>query len=284
MIIPNKINPLSYKLVNDNISSFKVKGTNTAVYFTPAEACLVDFGDGVIENVAASKSEISLNHTYNIDAEYIVKIIGNHTHFTGPLNTVEAITCSKTVKSFTFQGYESLTSIANTFKWPDINSDIMYTFASTGIIHLPDIFSNNISANGCSLMYIFAQCNNLITVDNNFKFPSDITLDGVFGGCTNLKNIPETILPEVFSINNEGLFINCYNLELDITRIFDNVLYIGGNNGLSQMFDGCVKITGTAPIDKIKELMNYDGNRYFWMFRNCTNITNYAELVDNGMA
>ena len=122
------------------------------------------------------------------------------------------------------------------------------------------------------------------SVDNNFKFPSDITLDGVFGGCTNLKNIPETILPEVFSINNEGLFINCYNLELDITRIFDNVLYIGGNNGLSQMFDGCVKITGTAPIDKIKELMNYDGNRYFWMFRNCTNITNYAELVDNGMA
>lgn len=68
--------------INDNVSSFKIKGDYTNVSITPVGDCTIDFGDGTIENIPAGIPDsygnyelISpIQHTYNVSGEYIVKI------------------------------------------------------------------------------------------------------------------------------------------------------------------------------------------------------------------
>ena len=94
MNIPTKINPLSFK--RTDISIFKIQGDSLKkMYVTPVENCVIDFGDGNKQILEGTNTSTLIEHTYNIESEYIIKIIGNHSTFQASKNTIEAIQLSK---------------------------------------------------------------------------------------------------------------------------------------------------------------------------------------------
>lgn len=156
----------------------------------------------------------------------------------------------------------------------------MENFARSSITNIPNIFRNIKSGEGHTLNGTFARCEKLIEIDDNFCFPSDLMLESAFYGCTNLVKIPQNLLKNSgtnIMIKN-GLFCDCVNLELDITDFFDLQKMLTCH--FEYMFMNCPKITGTFPLNEYFAA----GNASIPIFQDCPNITNYAELVANGIA
>ena len=112
MRLPCKINAVGF--VKTDISIFKIYGCELeSMVFTPQKTCIIDFGDGI-------------KHTYDVEGEYTIKIIGNHSTFQASKNATEAIQLSSSLTSCykMFQNCTNLHTISPSLKIPNnkINS------------------------------------------------------------------------------------------------------------------------------------------------------------------
>ena len=146
-MIPTKINPLSFE--RTDISIFKIQGNSLQeMYVTPIKNCIVDFGNGNKQILDGTNTPTLINHTYDIEDEYTIKIIGNHSTFQASKNTIEAIQLSDTITSCysMFYNCTNLLSILTTFCIPKNVTDCRYIFYNCkSLINIPEIFKLSIS-------------------------------------------------------------------------------------------------------------------------------------------
>ena len=83
------------------------------------EICVIDFGDGVKQELSEFNVRASINHTYSENNEYIVRIVGNHSNLEMPDNSniIEAIELSNSIIDCykMFYNNQNMTKIAETF-------------------------------------------------------------------------------------------------------------------------------------------------------------------------
>ena len=236
----------------ENATVFKIYGSElTSCSLTPVEDCVVDFGNGVEKVYQGSSSSVDITNTYDVEGEYTIKIVGNHSTFKASKNTIDVIQLSNTITScsYMFSGCSSLTS-------------------------LPDTFTISNSVTNCQVM--FYDCSSLTTLPNTFTIPNSVTdCSGMFYSCRSL-----TTLPDTFTIPNsvtkcQNMFTDCINLTSDISNIWPDFISTSIIT-LSYMFYNCVKVTGTIPADKLwNSGKTFTANK---CFTSCTSLTNYDEI------
>ena len=88
------------------------------MYVTPVENCIIDFGDGNKQILEGTNTPTLVEHTYDIEDEYIIKIMGNHYTFQASKNIIEIIQLSYTVLSYynIFYDCSNLINISDFFK------------------------------------------------------------------------------------------------------------------------------------------------------------------------
>ena len=90
-MIPYIYNPLGISnnksIYPENVSVFSIYGNSlTSMYVTPVENCIIDFGDGNKQILEGTNTSTLVEHTYDIEDEYIIKIMGNHYTFQASKN------------------------------------------------------------------------------------------------------------------------------------------------------------------------------------------------------
>ena len=298
-MIPTKANPFGYKKFN--ISSFKVFGSSlTNFKLTTKRECVVDFGDGTIQNFSGTDENIT--HNYSSEAEYIITITGNHSTFQAPSETIKAIQLSNTItncgqmfygcsslttisETFTipnsvtmcwrmFYGCSSLTTIPSTLTIPNSVIDCSSMFFDTRLTEIPSTFTIPNSVTYCSSM--FRDCSSLTEIPSTLTIGNSvINCTGMFYGCSSLTTIPSTFTIPNSVTDCSYMFYRCSSLISDISNILSDE-FTATSIKLNYMFYRCSKITGTAPADKL-----WNSNKTFESvkcFYNCTSLTNYDEI------
>lgn len=125
MRLPCKINAVGF--IKTDISIFKIYGSELeSMVFTPQKTCIIDFGDGIKQTYEGTKKSTVIEHTYDVEGEYTIKIIGNHSTFQASKNVTEAIQLSSSLTSCykMFQNCTNLHTISPSLKIPNnkINS------------------------------------------------------------------------------------------------------------------------------------------------------------------
>ena len=72
------------------------------------------------------------------------------------------------------------------------------------------------------------------------------------------------------------MFSRCTSLTSDISNIWPSTWNYTGTININYMFDGCSKIVGTVPADKL-----WNSGKTFkstGCFRDCRLLTNYSEI------
>ena len=192
----------------ENATVFKIYGSElTSCLITPVEDCVVDFGNGVEKVYQGSSSSVDITNTYDVEGEYTIKIVGNHSTFKASKNTIDVIQLSNTITSCLnmFYGCTSLTSLPDTFTIPNSVTNCQSMFSGcSSLTSLPDTFTIPNSAAGCS--YMFSGCSSLTSLPDTFTIPNSVTnCQNMFSGCTSL-----TTLPNTFTIPNT--VTNCQSM------------------------------------------------------------------------
>lgn len=265
-MIPYKFNQLGISnnksIYPENASVFRINGKSiTQCSFTPIEDCIVDVGDGNQYIFPGSKS-FAISHSYSVSGDYIIQIIGNHSIFKAPKETIEAIQLSNTINDCTgmFGGNAyvegpdekiNLQYIADGFAIPNNVTSCYGMFTGCQIKNIPKSLCIPNGVTDCR--YMFRWCKQLLLHDN-FKMPESI-LDAydMFFGCTSITNDINNILPNIFLQNEEII--------------------------LGEAFAYCENLRGIVPADKL-----WNSGKTFSSgscFRNCTSLDNYDEIPDD---
>ena len=245
---------LAYKKKkSNNISSFKIQGNSlNLMSITPVEDCVVDFGDGTTQTYTGNNRSTQVTHSYSESNIYTIKIIGNHSRFSASTNIIEIIQLANSVTSCAqmFAICSSLTKISSTFTIPNSVTD-------------------------CSNM--FSVCSSLTAIPSTFIIPNSVTNCAyMFAGCSSLTEIPSTLIIPNSVTNCTQMFNSCRSLTSDISNIWPSTWNYTGTIDISYMFNGCSKIVGTVPADKLwNSGKTFNSSRCFY---NCTSLTNYDEI------
>lgn len=170
-----------------------------------------------------------------------------------------------------------------------INSvNLIKTFMNcTALSAIPDgiKFNKNVTV---SYSNIFNSCNALSSIDNNNLFENtndyNSKYDYMFNNCINLTTINDDVkLPSAFTMAN-NMFNNCTGLVHVPSGFFKNKSFISTNTheiNISNIFYNCKNITGIIDINDIynNPLFSTTANKAFY---NCTNIENYNNPVTCG--
>ena len=287
------------------ISSFKIQDNSlNAMYITPVEDCIVDFGDGTKQTYIGNNSSTQVTHNYSESSIYTIKIIGNHSNFQASRNLIEIIQISNSITncSWMFSYCENLTTIQETLIIPDSVTDCSNMFAFCwGLTEIPSTFTIPDSVTNCSNM--FADCTSLTTIQEGFTLGNSVTdCSQMFYNCWGLTEIPSTFtilnsvtncsemfyyceslttIQEGFILGNSvtncsSMFSNCLNLTSDISNIWPSTWNYTGTINISMMFNSCSQIVGTVPADKL-----WNSGKTFTStgcFTDCTSLTNYDEI------
>ena len=133
------------------------------------------------------------------------------------------------------------------------------------------------SVKDCNNM--FDSCTNLTSIPETFTLGASVTrCDGMFEDCYNLISVGSTFLILASGPDCSNMFNNCYKLTWDISNIWPDFTHNGAMH-LNQMFNGCSKIVGTVPADKLWN----SGKEFNTLrtFSGCTSLTNYDEIPDD---
>ena len=238
------------------ISSFKIQGnTLNQMHITPVEDCVVDFGDGTTQTYTGNNSSTWVDHSYSESNIYTIKIIGNHASFKASQNTIEVIQISNSITSYSgmFYNCKSLTAIPETLTIPN-------------------------SVTICSFMFYY--CSSLTELPSTFTIHNSVTnCFYMFQGCSSLTELPSTFTIPNLVTNYSSMFKDCSSLTSNISNIWPSTWNHTGTINLSYMFDGCSKIVGTVPADKLwNSGKTFDSNHCFYK---CTSLTNYAEIPED---
>ena len=276
-MIPYIYNPLGISnnksIYPENVSVFSIYGNSlTSMYVTPVENCIIDFGDGNKQILEGTNTPTLVEHTYDIEDEYIIKIMGNHYTFQASKNIIEIIQLSDTVLSYynifydcsnlinisdffkmyntvkdctnMFRNCTALNTVPSTFIFPDSITNCAYTFSNCSKLLLKDIkLSTNLNNAGA----MFQNCQNaqlsLSSLPNNLS-----TATSMFYGCKNAQ-LPLSSLPNNL-VEGSHMFQNCQNAEFDITELANNAPVEGWRNltDITDMFTNCLKITGSKSV------------------------------------
>ena len=98
----------------------------------------------------------------------------------------------------------------------------------------------------------------------------------MFRTCSSLTEIPSSLTIPNSVTNCSDMFYSCSSLTSDISNIWPSTWNYTGTINLSYMFYSCSKIVGIVPADKL-----WNSGKTFnssSCFRNCTSLTNYAEI------
>ena len=233
-MIPYKFNPLGVSnnksnngSSSNNISSFKIQGNSlTFMEITPVEDCVVDFGDGQQQTFTGNKSSTSVRHNYSEWDIYTIKIIGNHSHFRAPQNTIEIIQISNSVTNCLNMFYfcSSLTTISEGFIIPNSVTD-------------------------CSRM--FSYCSNLTAIPSTLTIPNSVTnCDSMFDSCSSLTSDISNIWPSAWNytgtINISYMFYNCVKVVGTVPA--DKLWNSGKTFSSSSCFYNCTSLTNYSEI------------------------------------
>lgn len=240
------------------VTSFKVNSAisrDLNMTIIAPEVCVIDFGDGVKQELSELNVRASISHTYSENNEYIVRIVGNHSNLEMPDNSniIEALELSNSIIDCykMFYNNQNMTKIAETFYIPDGCKSCSEMFEATPITSIPDSFT--ISNTVDNLNSMFAYCDRLIDISSNFVLPDSAS-------------------------NYSNMFARDYELSCDISNMFPDFKY-NGTIYIKGLFDYCSKITGTAPADKL-----WNSGKTFassTCFQNCTSLSNFSEIPDN---
>ena len=245
---------LAYKTKKlNNISSFKIQGNSlTSMSITPVEDCVVDFGDGTKQTFTGNNSSRSITHNYSESNTYTIQIIGNHSKFRAPEETIEIIQISNSITdcSLMFFYCTNLTAISKTLIIPNsVTSCLRMFYGCLNLTEISSTFTFGNSVTNCSLM--FSNCPNLTEIPSTFTIPNSVT-------------------------NCSQMFYNCSNLKSNISNIWPSTWDYTGEIDVRSMFADCVKVVGTVPADKL-----WNSGKTFILddcFRNCTSLYNYDEI------
>lgn len=257
-MIPYKFNQLGVsnnKLIYpENATVFTWSG-NWSFSFVPVEDCIIDFGDGNQTIYPGTNTKTIVSYEYDVKGLYITQIIGNHSTLSFNECTIsEAIQLSNT-----------LTSCEQTFWWSYLSK-------------INNNFKIPKSVNSCSNM--FSDCYSLQTIPSTLKIPNNVTnVLGMFYLCNSLKNVK---LANNFlhkDINNMQSMFWLSSFDGDITNIWPDEFTYNGTIKISNMFNGCSKMTGIAPAD----LLWNSGKTFesYGCFTGCTSLDNYDEIPDD---
>ena len=244
---------LAYKKKkSNNISSFKIQDNFLNMSITPVEDCVVDFGDGTKQIYTGNNSLTIVEHSYSESNIYTIKITGNHSNFMASPNTIEIIQLADSVTSCVgmFLNCFSLTTIPSTFTIPN-------------------------SVTNCSCMFL--GCSSLTTIQEGFTLGNSVTdCLAMFVDCSKITEIPETLIIPDSVTNCSDMFAECSSLTSDISNIWPEEFTYTETINVEDMFDGCSKVVGTVPADKLwnsGKTFNSTG-----CFGNCTSLTNYNDI------
>ena len=298
------INQGSHSPYPNNASVFKINGNSlNEMSITPVEDCVVDFGDGTTQTYAGNNSSKRVSHSYSESNIYTIKITGNHSNFRASRNIIEIIQISNSVtncsymfnnctslttipEGFTlgnsvtncsgmFQGCLKITTIPSTLTIPNSVTDCSAMFFScSSLTAIPSTLTIPNSVAYCTNM--FASCKSLTTIPETLTIPNSVTnCGGMFYNCSSLTAIPSTFTIPNLVTNCSYVFYKCSSLTSDISNIWPTWNSTGTIN-LSNMFNGCSKVVGTVPADKL-----WNSGKTFSSsscFTNCTSLTNYDEI------
>ena len=239
------------------ISSFKIQGNYLAgivgMNIKPVEDCIVDFGDGTKQTYTGNTGDLMtrVRHSYSTSDMtdiYTIKIIGNHSYFIAPENTIEIVQLSNSILGCMFYECHDLTVIPETLTIPNSVTSCAQMFYNCSITTIPETLIIPNSVTSCAQM---------------------------FYNCS-ITTIPETlIIPNSVTTCSE-MFYECSNLTSDISNIWPSTWNYTGTIDLSNMFGGCSKVVGTVPADKL-----WNSGKTFTSsgcFGGCTLLTNYSEI------
>lgn len=261
-MIPYKFNQLgisnnkSIYPENASVFSFEKMSESDSCYFsfTPVEDCIIDFGDGNQVVYQGTNTDTRVKHTYDNLGSYIIQIIGNHSILDCYDNYYirEAIQLSNT-----------LISCENTFLY------------CTGLRKINNNFKIPKSVNSC--LNMFSDCYQLETIPSTLKIPNNVTnVLGMFYLCSALKNVKLVNNFLHKDINNMQSMFWLSSFDGDITNIWPDEFTYNGTIKISNMFNGCSKMTGIAPAD----LLWNSGKTFesYGCFAGCTSLDNYDEI------
>ena len=305
-MIPYKFNLLgiSNKKLN-NISSFKIQGDSLiSIFITPVEDCVVDFGDGTKQTFTGNNKSTRVIHSYSESNIYTIKIIGNHSNFRAPTETIEIIQISNSITSYSsmFYGCSSLTTIPSTLTIPNSVTYCQYMFKDcSSLTTIPSTLTIPNSVidclgmfSGCSSLtaipstltipnsvdrcsYMFEYCSSLTAIPETFTLGNSVTnCQAMFHRCSSLTAIPSTLIIPDSVKDCAGMFRDCSSLTSDISNIWPSTWNFTGTINISYMFYNCGKVVGIVPADKLWNSRKKFTSSY--CFYNCTSLTNYDEI------
>lgn len=224
---------------------------------------IVDWGDGVIESIGGTITEI--HHTYTLAGSYQVNI------------TVEVFGAGFEANSI---GISARATEIISYSLPSKVDAFSRLFASPNYIitELNPVF--NITG-GVDTYYSFLENSTTLTRVNDGTFDNQFTntntIYRLFYNCPNLTYIPENTLASFGGDNISNILNNNPKLELNINNFFSYV-DLSKITNISFAFSNCAKITGEAlPI--INQLSHLTvSTTYLSAFSGCTSLSDFDQI------
>jgi len=260
----------------------------------------IDWGDGTVTTAvatipAAMTAAQEQVHTYAAPGTYTVIIHGqdywlSHSAQAGyfPAGATRLITRLRQIGSWLRSGQNmftqnlGLTVLDPGCKVQMVTSHVLTSmFQQTGITSLNDDFTIDDSITNINYMFYYA--NSLSGLPPSFRFPANLQYAQYF--CSLLGGGALTSLPSALKLpagvtNIARIFNGASKLEFDISNFFPDEWATGTRSiNAERIFNGCTKITGTAPASLLWASSNNFTNTTD-AFTGCTLLTNWEDIPD----